>query len=210
MKDFKQRRDAAKRRALDAQPEHSRTPLAMIGARDTACDGCQACCFVQAIHALGKRPYAVCEHQCSVGCAIYRDKPAECSVYRCAYSLGGLTGGLEMRPDKIGLVVDFRPALGPDGVEHAQAEDLITLWEVWPGAALSDRGFSLIERVVDMGHNSCLVPFDAPPLDAARVKFVRLFSSLNSRAADGVFNVTSGPRARQLLEDAINQIWRTT
>lgn len=187
MKSFSQRKQAAARRALDVLPEEKR-PALSVSVGFKPCDGCQACCFVQRIQELNKPEFSTCPHQCYSGCDVYATKPAECSGYRCAYSMGAIVGGLETRPDNLGLIIDFRPALRPDAAQYGEREDLIAIWEVWPGAALSSRGLQYITKLAEMGHNVILVPFDAPPSDSNRIWHIRISTSATSDAPRGIFD----------------------
>lgn len=80
------------------------------------CGGCTACCYVIQVWAVGKPfrtkcPYVV-EGQ---GCGIWSGpggpggpggQPQTCSTYRCAWAMG--FGEMKDRPDKTGILVDFR------------------------------------------------------------------------------------------------------
>ena len=50
-----------------------------------------------------KPPATACRHECAAGCAIYDEKPEECTVYKCSW-LEGYAGGEDERPDTVGLV----------------------------------------------------------------------------------------------------------
>lgn len=77
------------------------------------CGGCTACCYVIQVKQIGKQfrtkcPYSV-EGQ---GCGIWSGpggpggQPQVCSTYRCAWAMG--FGDQADRPDKTGILVDFR------------------------------------------------------------------------------------------------------
>lgn len=192
---FRQRRDAAVRRALDVLPAAERPPLTTVGAGHRPCGPCQACCEVQQIEALTKPAWQRCPNQCASGCAVHSTgKPAECVYYRCAWSLGLVPGGDASRPDALGLVVDFRAALDRDGSHRPEGEDLIALWEVRPGAALEPDGWALLEALVWHGRNLVLVPHGAPQLlDGRRVRYVRLLTAAGSHAPPALFNHRPSP-----------------
>ncbi len=191
MKDFRTRKVQAQRRSLDMLPPEQRPPLAASGAVDKACDGCSACCHVQKIEAMGKPPFMDCHHQCEAGCDLHGtgSKPKECVHYRCAYSYGLLTGGAEMRPDVLGLVVDFRASIDRHGIEVPEAGDMIAVWEVRPGVAVSERGLALLESLAELGHALILVPYGAPPTeDGNRITHIKLRYGAGSRTR-GAFQI---------------------
>jgi len=68
------------------------------------CEACEECCSVVAVAELKKPYHTRCGHQTGKGCAIYGNHPVECRDYRCAWLQGILPE--EMRPDKIGILID--------------------------------------------------------------------------------------------------------
>jgi hypothetical protein len=88
------------------------------------CGECKACCTVLAVGELKKRNYTHCQHECENGCGIYGEHPDSCKGYMCWWKVGLLQGDERRRPDKLGIIVDYRPAL-----------DVVLVWEVWPGAS---------------------------------------------------------------------------
>lgn len=68
------------------------------------CGECEECCRVVAVTELNKPYHTPCSHQTGKGCAIYGDHPTECKDYICVWRQGVLPD--EMRPDKIGILVD--------------------------------------------------------------------------------------------------------
>src|SRR5438128_2317660 len=109
----------------------SRFPLNQI-VNHRECGKCQACCTVLGIKELNKPNHTVCSHQCDSGCDIYENRPDTCRGYACLWQLGILEGDERRRPDKLGVIFDFRV----EGSEYVRAEDPKTIqaWEVWPGA----------------------------------------------------------------------------
>lgn len=208
MKTFRERRDVAVRRSLDVLPMTKRPTLSAVGARPHACGPCQACCEVQRIYVLDKPAFARCPHQCDTGCDVYGSHPTECREYRCAWSLGALTGGEEMRPDVLGMFVDFRPALDEHGLPHPESEDLVCAWETRPDVAVSDAGWAFLLRLAAHRRNTALVPWGAPQLDEARINFIRLWSTVASKAEDGLLNRYDHPRARQELARMVEVLTR--
>ena len=133
----KKRADAEHKRAVrdevrDAMLRKS-LPIVLHNPKPQKCGECQACCEVIAVHLEtplhtpeDKPNYARCPHQCPSGCSIYHQRPKECRSYYCLYLIGALPGGGEMRPDKFGVLIDFRR---DDG-----GNDVLVLWETRPGA----------------------------------------------------------------------------
>jgi hypothetical protein len=71
-----------------------------------SCGACQACCTVVAVHEIDKPEYQKCEHQCSTGCAIYRQRPVTCRDYYCFWRMTGLPEGEDYRPDNLRAIFD--------------------------------------------------------------------------------------------------------
>src|SRR5574340_811097 len=87
------------------------------------CGSCKACCTVLGV--TGKAPYTPCKHltQGSAGgCGIYKQRPDECSRYKC---LALVRNRLSWRPDKIGMILE------PTDTKIGPA---IVVREVWQGA----------------------------------------------------------------------------
>lgn len=84
------------------------------------CGGCTACCYVIAVEQLDKPFRCDCPHAAD-GCALWSGpggpggQPDVCASYRCAWAMG--FGSEEDRPDKSGVLVDFRV----DDVNNTQA-----------------------------------------------------------------------------------------
>jgi hypothetical protein len=116
-----------------------------------ACGNCTACCYTQPVAELDKpagTPCRFCRTSAKkgkrIGCTIYKDRPASCREYECAWKLGILTA--TERPDRSGVVIAaglrFRD-LGDDVSDEEQLERRIGFFvakEVWPGAARRDDG----------------------------------------------------------------------
>jgi hypothetical protein len=110
------------------------------------CGECQACCTVVGIKELNKPAFQRCGHQCESGCDIYEDRPETCRGYYCLWAAGLLEGDERRRPDRLGVIFDFRPLDNSERV--ATGKDLaIQAWEVWPGA-LADSDW-LLRRIAD-------------------------------------------------------------
>lgn len=99
------------------------------------CEECRACCTVIGVVEIPKQNYQRCRHLCKAGCKIYETKPKSCSEYQCWYTMG-LVG---KRPDKIGLIVDFKMNPLPG---------LIRVWEVRKGAADTRKGRRFISKLL--------------------------------------------------------------
>jgi hypothetical protein len=73
-----------------------------------SCGDCTACCTIMGVASLNKPHYTSCKHICHQGCAIYKDKPTECSVWECAWKSGWIDGDERRRPDNLGVMFEFR------------------------------------------------------------------------------------------------------
>lgn len=70
------------------------------------CGDCQACCELIGVKEFGK-PYAhKCQHQCSLGCGIYAQRPASCRDYNCIWKFTETLPD-EARPDLCGVLLHF-------------------------------------------------------------------------------------------------------
>ena len=100
--------------------------------RPQACGDCQACCYVLGIAELQKPLWTKCPNQCGKGCAIYETKPQECTDYWCLFSGGVFGSDIKLRPDKLGIFIDFR------GAEVSRKDrspvSFLQLWETRPKA----------------------------------------------------------------------------
>jgi hypothetical protein len=122
------------------------------------CGDCTECCTVLAISELDKPVWKECMYQVrtvdktipqkdrlSIGCSIYNTKPAECSVYWCFFSGGMFGRDIKYRPDKLGLIVDFR------GAEESTADRLpiqfLQVWESRPNALKTPRAKEVIDSL---------------------------------------------------------------
>jgi hypothetical protein len=68
------------------------------------CGDCTFCCTAAGINALEKAPMVRCKYL-GARCTIYRDRPAACRSFRCAWHLGNWDD--RFRPDKVGAYVAF-------------------------------------------------------------------------------------------------------
>lgn len=123
------------------------------------CGECQCCCEAIAIGEDGIDPrieykpnYVKCSKQCESGCSIYEDRPQECKDYYCLYQIGALSGKEEMRPDRLGVLMDFRP--------DAKGRPTIVLWETRPNALNEPFVQSLIVRIMKIHPNVKLAKND--------------------------------------------------
>lgn len=105
-----------------------------------SCGECNECCSVIAIDELRKPYHTRCVHLTDKGCAIYGNHPSECKDYACAWLTGTLPE--EMRPDKIGILID-----GEGGDEWA------VIQESRPGALKSQVGRELISWLSSLAPN---------------------------------------------------------
>jgi hypothetical protein len=102
------------------------------------CDGCTACCFVMGVAEVPTPFYSRCPHICESGCDIYGKHPGACRDFYCEWLIGRL--GSDERPDKLGLLFVANKLRNADGSDRM----FIAAYEVWPGAADSDRGRSAL------------------------------------------------------------------
>jgi SEC-C motif len=99
-----------------------------------SCGECEECCRVVAVAELNKPYHTPCVHQTGKGCGIYGDHPAECREYACVWLQGKMPE--EMRPDKIGILVD---AEGGD--------EWVVVQECRPGALAAPVGRAVISQI---------------------------------------------------------------
>lgn len=154
MKDKRTKREQHKRKKaawqtrkddkrIDAEVERrmARFPLVMVKSEATerACGGCTACCTAIAVHELDKPMWTDCQHQRQgQGCAVYEQRPDSCKSYWCMWQSGMLKGE-ENRPDKLGVIFDFR---------CEGTEDAISAWELWEGASDQPQVKKIIDGIL--------------------------------------------------------------
>lgn len=81
------------------------------------CGECTLCCSMLKVRMAPvkdylKPAYTKCEHECSSGCSIYRDKPQACSDFKCVWLASQFMPGNtkmshRLRPDRCGAVLEF-------------------------------------------------------------------------------------------------------
>jgi hypothetical protein len=75
-----------------------------------SCGGCTACCSSVPVKEIGLRQYQRCPHLREVfdakgpGCGIYANRPYSCSSWACLWLKSDWPA--ELRPDRLGIVVD--------------------------------------------------------------------------------------------------------
>lgn len=67
------------------------------------CDGCTVCCTILNIPEFDAPAGTPCQHECSVGCAIYASRPQPCADFKCVYLDSGLD--VSYRPDNLQLMI---------------------------------------------------------------------------------------------------------
>lgn len=102
------------------------------------CGDCTACCTIMRVGALNKRDYTPCQHICSKGCAIYSEKPSECSTWQCAWKSDWIDGDERRRPDNLGVMFEYRSVGG---------SCFLWVYEVWPGALKDEKVSYLLKRI---------------------------------------------------------------
>jgi hypothetical protein len=94
------------------------------------CGGCTLCCTLVPVKELAKGSFTACRHQRSVihrdgpGCAIYANRPPGCRHWQCVW-LNSPTVPDDMRPDRVGFVVDQTPDL-----VEANGKEMVAV-QVW-------------------------------------------------------------------------------
>lgn len=111
------------------------------------CGDCTACCHVLAIDELDKSNWKNCSHQCNKGCDIYQTKPQECSDYWCFFSGGMFGSNIQFRPDKLGLIFDFRGAEA--SLKDRLPIQFLQAWETRVNASKEIRAKQLLEQLVE-------------------------------------------------------------
>lgn len=134
-----------------------RIPLNMTEmARQQKCGGCNACCMVLAIAELPfpKPNWQHCPHECNGGgCNIYADKPQECTDYYCSFAEGIFGEDISYRPDKLGLIIDFRGVTDEMFPEYRKEVFFFQAWETRPNARNEKRAAAVIKRLEE--ENKC-------------------------------------------------------
>lgn len=72
------------------------------------CGSCTQCCSSLGVKSLNKKDYEKCEHLCSKGCSIYKNKPTECGNYKCFYFINHKSLDVEFRPDHLGVIIELQ------------------------------------------------------------------------------------------------------
>jgi hypothetical protein len=117
------------------------------------------------IYELDKPRGVACKNLCPTGCAVYADRPKSCQEFECMWLLAGTPMFTAMgapslfpradRPDALDVV--FTTTAG--GVRHPETGKMyrmIIANEAKPGAALTGRGASAIERLLQNGYAICV------------------------------------------------------
>lgn len=94
------------------------------------CGGCTACCTTHGVESIEKLPRHGCKF-CTAGsgCAVYETRPTECQEFICAW-LVGKGGGPDLRPDKLGVVVNFF-------IDHEALPGVVTIFSEFRKGALN-------------------------------------------------------------------------
>ncbi len=90
--------------------------LRLEGPVKRPCGDCSACCYQFEIPEINKPSHSVCPFLKAGACGIYGDpkRPKACQQYVCAWVMG--YGKEEDRPDKSGVIVDYRKGIGGLGI----------------------------------------------------------------------------------------------
>lgn len=137
-KKIKQHAAQKEKAALSSFPLHVKES----DATPNQCGECQACCTAVGVHDLpeGQKPmWTRCQYQCDSGCSIYEQRPPSCHDYWCMWQSGMLKGGVENRPDNLGVIFDWRVA---DNIPNA-----ISVWELRENAIDEPRVREILDRL---------------------------------------------------------------
>lgn len=92
------------------------------------CGGCTKCCEIVPVRELNKAGWQDCQyrrhvlHAAGPGCGIYDTRPRSCRNWSCVW-LTSPNWGPELRPDRLGIIVDpDLDLIRVDGVEKAAAQ----------------------------------------------------------------------------------------
>lgn len=86
------------------------------------CGSCTLCCTIARVPELEKPENVLCTH-CKSGCSIYTERPQTCQDFQCAWSQGAFSE--DMRPDKVGFMVEILPEKSVVYVTAIDDDDLI-------------------------------------------------------------------------------------
>jgi hypothetical protein len=103
-------------------------------ARNRRCGECTACCTFMRVDELRKPAKTPCPNCTGAGCSIYDSRPLTCRGWSCEWWLGNLGLTDTQRPDKLGLMFSYNPAL-------------MVVNECWPGAALGKAAVRVLNRI---------------------------------------------------------------
>lgn len=112
--------------------------------RGRSCDGCTVCCTVMAVPELHKGSRRACDHVGRDGCRAHDTRPESCRLFHCAWLRGAIDGGDDMRPDALGVMVDYFIERGT-GAEHLIA------FELWAGAIEAPLAQSALRALAAVG-----------------------------------------------------------
>jgi hypothetical protein len=105
------------------------------------CGGCTACCTVMGVAEVPTPFYSRCPHECAGGCAVYDKRPGACRDFYCEWLVGAFAA--EDRPDRLGLLFVPTRFAGEAGA----ARQCLAAYEVWPGAADTQRGRAVLGSI---------------------------------------------------------------
>lgn len=118
-----------------------------------SCGPCQECCDAVAVHEIGKDQYTRCEHQCSVGCAVYQVRPESCREYYCLWRLIGLPESQSFRPDQLRAIFDISD-------EKLDSKPYIRCWQLdAPDQILTDPDIRKAAYQVSITHKIPIIGY---------------------------------------------------
>jgi Fe-S-cluster containining protein len=80
-----------------------------------------------AIAELQKPARWACDHVTCTGCGIYEKRPQTCRDFHCAWLRGAVAGDESLRPDSLGVLLDFF-------YSTAHERSRFVAFELWSGA----------------------------------------------------------------------------
>lgn len=99
--------------------------MGMENVMNRICGSCKACCTVIGVDEIQKGWHTPCPNLCDKGCNIYSGRPKSCELWQCAWLSGWIDGDERRRPDKLGVIFEYRVLAG---------HTLLVAYEAWKGA----------------------------------------------------------------------------
>lgn len=114
--------------------------LAPRAADGRACGGCTVCCTIMPVVELRKTARQACDHATETGCAIHPERPQSCRDFLCVWLRGGVGGGDDTRPDRLGVMFDGYTLQG-------ESTPRFVAFEAWDGALDTPEAQAVIDAL---------------------------------------------------------------